>query len=199
MSIEKSKLPDSPAEFHLLADRVGAPTAGVPQQPLAAVLPEQPAQLRVDANHSPTAMVLDESAAPVGPIVQPLWSAQPPRLLFLAEGHDAVRVNGVPAPRVTLLREGDHVQWNEEVAFQVAIFRRPRIGAPEAGQIGKPCPVCTLPVAESTRVYVCAHCGTAMHCEEIEGGFECARLRSECTCGRPINFHAGYAQLPNWI
>jgi hypothetical protein len=198
-------------EFHLIAEPamhdarshpVSAAAAGtnglIPVPPPAVVLPNEPARLQRGAGVLPSPLPLMPGDASADVVVEPVWGSPPPRLLVLTPRPGALRVNGAAAPRLTLLREGDTVQWSADIAFQVAIFHRPHIGLPDAAQVGRPCPVCTLAITETTRVYVCSHCGTALHCEEIEGGFECARLRTECTCGHPIAFHEGYSRQPEW-
>jgi hypothetical protein len=109
-----------------------------------------------------------------------------------------LRVNGTPAPQVALLREKDHVAFGA-AAFFVAVFHRPRIGAPPEALIGKECPVCLGPITASARVYVCSGCGSALHCDADENNpeaLQCARLSNECVvCSRPI----GLTEKFNWL
>jgi hypothetical protein len=129
-----------------------------------------------------------------------LW--RQPRLLLVREDCGVVRVNGLPAPRFSLLKEQDTLQLDGDYVLHVTIFRRPVIGPPPASWFGKECPVCNVPFKSSSRCYVC-FCGGVVHYEiSGENPLECAqmRARSGCpACNRPVVLEPGYSYLPDGI
>jgi hypothetical protein len=76
-----------------------------------------------------------------------------------------VRVNGQPAPAITMLRLADQIELGDGTVLHVSIHHRPLLGPPPARLIGKSCPVCLVPFESTTRVYVCPYCESAMHLE----------------------------------
>lgn len=105
-------------------------------------------------------------------------------------------VNGEPAPVSFVLAPGDVVHWlNDEGGFKVGLFNRPDIGPPPETLIGKPCPVCRVPLAKQSMCVRCA-CGAAMHCEpDGQDSLQCAQLRQACpVCNRQLTTQEGYLE-----
>ncbi len=123
-------------------------------------------------------------------------------LAMLTSGELAPRVNGQPAPPLTLLRVRDQVQVTERNVLHVSILNRPFIGRPRDEEIGTECPFCRIPFTADTTIYICPFCDKAMHCEGTdkpeEDRLECARLTTECRhCNQPVNMKEGYVYVPN--
>ena len=78
------------------------------------------------------------------------------QLLLLARSEQRLRLNGYPAPRVAVLRLKDQLQLGDRV-LHVTMYQRPRLITPPSEQVGRPCPVCKVPFAVDTRVFVCPH------------------------------------------
>ena len=121
-----------------------------------------------------------------------------PRLLLTSSPECRTSINGVPAPRLALLSEGDRFHFDVSPAFRVALFRRPRLGPAPAEVVGISCPVCTLPLAEEDRCLVCA-CGTPLHAAEDESredALSCVRMVTHCPhCQQPVRLVPGYGEL----
>ncbi|MCI0456192.1 MAG: hypothetical protein L0Z62_04325 [Gemmataceae bacterium] len=110
------------------------------------------------------------------------------------------RCNGQRLPRVALLGIKDALQLDGHT-LHLTVFHRPRVGPPAPDIIGHECPLCRLPFVAETRVYLCPHCDTPLHCEGEEKPpderLECVYLGSDCPgCHRPIVLTEGYAYLP---
>jgi len=123
------------------------------------------------------------------PLVEPFRNQHGQLRLFalFGSGHYPV-VNGEPAPRVVVLKPGDHFSWGPgHPGFQVALYTRPALGPPPFSVLGKPCPVCRVPFQESSVCFHCS-CGVAMHCEpDGAESLQCAVLRGSCpVCRRPV-------------
>lgn len=188
-----------PAEFHLLAtDTIGAvEPGGSALEPL--VVP--PGVSGLACERPDTLTLTPCSASTVEDIArfEPMLSRpNEPRLLIAAPARVRASINGLPAPRLALLSEGDRFQFDAGPSFRVALFYRPRLGAASAEVIGVSCPVCTIALAEGDRCLVCP-CGTPLHAapaEAVENALDCARLVSQCpVCERPVRLEAGYGEL----
>jgi len=130
---------------------------------------------------------------------------RPALLLSVAAGAGAggrvapprVRRNGAPAGLLDVLAVGDQLQVDTTI-FHVSFVREPRVGAPPEAAVGKPCPVCALPI-ERDSVVVVHDCGTALHLEpqteDDPEPLECALLACP-TCDAPVELEAGLAFLP---
>jgi hypothetical protein len=156
-------------------------------------------QLVAPADQEPRLTHPDEILSNARAIFEPLSSTRSQaRLAVLALTEEPLRVNGQPAPRVTMLKERDVVQLGANLVLHVAIFHRPNFGAPEPQAIGRQCPVCGLPFDATSRCLRC-QCGTHLHCEEgFAGALECARmLRSGCpSCHRALVLTPGFSSFP---
>jgi hypothetical protein len=186
----------NPAGLHG-AHAVGSEAEFSLQQTVVPV-PETPCRVFLAASESdPAATDSDQDFQ--SPVIEPVRNQQrQPRLLMVQPELGRALVNGLPAPRVAVLKEKDIVCWNDEVSFHVTIFHRPKIGDPAPEAQGRECPVCRVPIEEKSRIYTCP-CGVTYHCEDDRpDGLECAALRapSGCTCGRPIVLQEGYSFLP---
>jgi hypothetical protein len=132
-------------------------------------------------------------------LLEPILRARQPRLLLISPGTRRVRVNGQPAPRLTLLSVKDQVQFTPDYLLHVTLYHRSSIGPPAPAAIGRECPICRAPFLPSTTVYVCPACATPVHCEGEERGaerLECIRLGPDCpVCGAPV-LPEGYSYVP---
>jgi len=169
-------------------DRAGAPGVSLPAGPWA-VIPAGDSGLRLVSPGAPAA----GGALWLEPVQQ---RAHPLRVLAVSASAGTLRVNGQPAPRVTVLRENDFVQWGPEVAFTVEFVRRSSVGPPPREFVGRPCPVCRVPFAADVVTFGCA-CGTRLHCEVGENGLQCAQRSRRCpSCLNPLALEAIRAALP---
>lgn len=135
---------------------------------------------------------------PNGLALEPVLNRQrQPRLLLINSFPDRLQVNGEPAPRVTLLREGDRFQWDDGPPFHLTIYRRPQIGPAPADKVGKPCPICLTPFSSdpASITYSCS-CGSVYHLDGPDK-LECARAVQQCACGQAITLKEGYTSFPN--
>ena len=188
----------APAEFHLFvadADRRLASDSDT-LKPL--ILPRGVSTLTCQ---SPNAPALTPSAQETDDTfrLEPIFSRPlEPRLLLASPARFRVSVNGMPAPRLTLLSEGDRFHFDTGPAFRVALLHRPHVGPAPAEVIGVACPVCTLPLAETDRCFVCSTCGAPFHAAEDEtreGALSCARMISHCSsCQQPIRLAPCYGE-----
>jgi len=126
-----------------------------------------------------------------------------PTLLLVRRSGDSVQVNGLPAPRVSLLKEKDTLRLDGNFLLHVTVYNRPAIGPVKAEWIDRECPVCRVPFKPSSRCYVCA-CGAVLHCEDggNDDDLPCAEVsaRSGCpVCQRPVIIQPGYSYLPEEI
>lgn len=109
-----------------------------------------------------------------------------------------VRVNGLPAPPICVLRVCDEIDVNSECLLRLALFVRPYLGAPEPEWVGSECPLCTTPIRGDSRVYACPNCVAVMHADGKEvpeaARLECHLLASACPCcQQPIVLEEGFA------
>lgn len=124
-----------------------------------------------------------------------------PYLLMATPGRAQARVNGEPAPVVTLLSVKDQVQVTPDVLLHVTQYTRPAIGPPPEDILGQECPVCRGMFQPDTIVYICPSCGKPTHCEgeekPVDVRLECIRLGTECpTCNAPVVQAQGYTYIP---
>ena len=197
---QRSAMNKTTGQIHLIVETapVSLPprTRAATETPLPA-LPVPADVLTLQAAHPPQLQV-HSGAAPPGLALEPL--ALPdgqPRLLLLQSGAARLRVNGNPAPRLSLLRERDQFQFDDSCVFHVAIFHRPQMGPAPADKLGKPCPICLTPFSEDPNSisYRCP-CGTVLHLQD-PSGLECARAVHDCPhCHQPISLQEGYSWLP---
>lgn len=127
-------------------------------------------------------------------------------LLLLERGAVRLRINGVPACPVSVLRSGDIVDLGRRVVLHVSVLSRPYVGPPREAEVGRTCPVCLAPIAPATEeveclVYACPACGVPCHlkariasCGEL---LECVRASSSCpSCGGPILDRESHDAVP---
>src|SRR5262245_30811919 len=150
-------------------------------QPL--ILDPGPARLGCDESGAPSLFHTPASSSDPGPRFEAITGpGAQPRLLLVAEPKHPARVNGLRAPRVTLLRAGDRLHFDGTASFRVAIYHRPRLGPVPAELVGVACPICTIPLAEGDQCLVC-RCGAPFHAaadDSREGALACARMTAEC-------------------
>ncbi len=134
-----------------------------------------------------------------GVLVEPFRNARhQPRLLVNFPAAVDPLVNGEPALHRVVLKLGDAFQWTPGLTVHVTVFRRPLLGTPPGAQLGRPCPICRVPLAAEASCYTCA-CGAVFHCEaDAEVGLQCAQLSGECPrCRRPIVLEEAYDYTPS--
>jgi hypothetical protein len=109
------------------------------------------------------------------------------RLLAIVPEGAQPRVNGVIAPRVSVLHERDQFQFTDASSFHVTLYNDPRIGAPRADSIGKKsCAVCTKVFEADSKILECVYCESECHLEG-EAGLDCANLIANCPiCAKPL-------------
>src|SRR6266850_3662102 len=133
-------------------------------------------------------------------IVEPVLTRDSvPRLALANHADRQLFINGVRAPRFSLLRERDQFQFDDSCIFHVTIFCQPQIGPAPAEKVGKPCPICLAPFTDDPNAicYRC-QCDTVLHLKDPRG-LECARAVNECPhCKQPITLKAGYTWLPEF-
>ena len=140
--------------------------------------------------------------------------ARDPVLVLAAPGVRA-RINGIVAPAVSVLREGDILSIAARGALASARVEtevRPYVGPPRAGDAGRNCSLCLAPIAASAPdessasgtaatdpdpttapalIFECPFCETVvLHVHAVIDGeiLECARLTGSCpSCGAPVH------------
>lgn len=191
-------------QIHLLpvASAISANRSALPP----AVQGDAPHEKTLEVPSSLSYLVLQNGLlpciAPVRPDAPAQWSMieavsgrpNQPRLLLISPPEIRARVNGQIATRIVVLKEKDQFQFDADWVFHVTLFNRPRVGDPPAQRVGQPCSVCRVPLDAQSKAFTCA-CGQIFHCDD-SGGLECARLLSECTCGRPVVLKEGFTYLP---
>jgi hypothetical protein len=119
-------------------------------------------------------------------------------LMRVPRGLD-VRINGRPSPPIALLAVADQVQ----VAHGVLHVTRERDGVarrPSAQQLGRKCPVCSVPIDRETRIVV-HECGALLHAEQSGDRADEADLL-QCSsltcpdCDRPVVIGTGLVFTP---
>ena len=128
--------------------------------------------------------------------LEPIERDRRPSLLMLASPGHCVRVNGAPAPPLSLLEVGDVLQL-DDVLLHVSWFRAPQVGAPPPHLVGSPCALCRTPVEAQATVLV-HECGQPLHLSPDEDGLQCALVGDDCAgCGRPVSLESGLAYRPS--
>jgi hypothetical protein len=122
------------------------------------------------------------------------------QLLLISPAGHAGRCNGQPLPRLALLAVKDQLQLGDHL-LHVTLFHRPRLGPSPTDFVGRECPVCRLAITPETRIFICPHCETPLHCEgedrPKDERLECVYLGSECPmCHRALVLQEGYAYFP---
>lgn len=104
----------------------------------------------------------------------------------------AVRVNGAPASRMTVLRAGDQLDAGD-ASLLVSLWVRPYLGPALAEHAGLVCPVCltSFPSGKPGACYQCPWCMVLMHYhgDEVaaEDRLECGKVSDCCPrCGAPV-------------
>jgi len=163
---------------------------GLPQGVVRLAFPES----------SEAAPVLLPGAASRGePVVEIVRDGSRPLVLLRRGAAESVRVNGLPAAELSVLRLRDEVRIGARDALHLTVWCETRIGpAPEERQ-GDLCPVCRTPLAQAP-VYQCP-CGLFLHLmgDEVpeRDRLECARTRSTCSqCEQEIRLVGGYLYEP---
>lgn len=172
--------------------------ANAPHDCDALRLPFAPAHLPVQPKR-PLLLTRADSISESGVIAEPFFNQRHQlRLLLTFPSGVTPIVNGERSLHRVVLQTGDVFQWTTGLAFQMAIFNKPRIGRPTEDQVGKPCPVCRVPITKDSTCFTCA-CGAVLHCEADEvNGLQCAPLCSECPrCRKPIVLEEGYDHTPS--
>jgi len=189
-----------PTEFHLIAlDHCAEQEPeSASLAPLPLVIPSGVSRLTME-NGAQVSLRPDTASSFVSGLrLEPLFSRpSEPRLLLAIPARHSASVNGVPAPHLALLTEGDRFQFDTGPAFRVALHHRPRLEAVLAAMAGVVCPVCTLALADGDLCFVCP-CGTPFHAEDEsrEGALCCVRMITHCPhCQQAVRLVAGYGEL----
>lgn len=182
-----------------------APVPGSPETPRRNLTPinvpsGDPSYLTVAAGEFPRLVSDARGADSNAAVLEPIRHEYQPYLVMLPAG--GVRVNGLPAPPVAILRPGDRIRTGDEWLLHVSVLTGPRIGPPPEDEIGAECPYCRLKIAPDRTVAACPHCGTVYHCEGDErpqqDRLECARLIAECYhCHKPMVLEERYESIPD--
>jgi hypothetical protein len=120
-------------------------------------------------------------------------------LLMLAPPRLDVRVNGLPAPRITVLEVADQVQLAGAV-LHVTRYQSSATGPPAPEHIGRRCPICSVEIDADTRVHVHA-CGALLHAEEPGSKpeadlLQCAQLGTCPDCDSSVALTTGLTYTP---
>jgi hypothetical protein len=192
----------SAKEFRLVIDSLPfsgqAPaTAAEPDLPVLSV-PAGVSYLTVAPGEAPR--LEDSPPSSGGLALEAVGSRGQDHLLIVSPADHPGRCNGQPLPRLALLAVKDQLQLGDFL-LHVTLFHRPRLGPPPADFVGRECPVCRLAITPQTRIFICPHCDTPLHCEgedrPKDERLECVYLGSECpTCHRALVLQEGYAYFP---
>ena len=201
----------SSTEFHLFVEESFDPSGLAPTRPdqgaeawpghsppanQPLILGPGPARLGRDESGAPSLFHTPASSPDPGPRFESITGPDAqPRLLLVTEPKHPARVNGLRAPRVTLLRAGDRLHFDGTTSFRVAIYYRPRLGPVPAEIVGVACPICTIPLAEGDQCLLC-RCGAPFHAaadDSREGALACALMAGECPrCLLPLQTVPAY-------
>lgn len=121
-------------------------------------------------------------------------------LLVAAPRRLRVRVNGLPAPAIALLRVGDQLRIGTWPVLHVSAYRRARIEPASGELLGRNCGLCRTALTEGTTVVV-HECGVSFHLDAPTGGggepLSCATIAGDCpSCGKPVRTEDGWAWHP---
>jgi hypothetical protein len=168
---------------------------GTGQAP-ALVVPANPAWLVSSPNESPHLATAKPGGTATSLLIEPVTQGQQLRLLVVCPPDRRVRVNGIVAPWLVVLKEMDCIDLDADVTCHVSIFHQPSVGPASATLLGKECPVCRVPFTADSRAYTCA-CGAAMHHQDAGAvdSLQCAQLLSSSgcpVCRRPVVLEPGY-------
>jgi len=158
-----------------------------------------PSYLSVAAGKPPQVVADARKAGPNASVLEPIRHEYHPYLVMLPAG--GIRLNGLPAPPVAILRPGDQIRTGDAWLLHVSLLTGPQIGPPSEEQVGEECPYCRLKIAAGRTVAACPHCGMVYHCEGEErpeqDRLECARLIAECYhCHKPMVLEERYEYIP---
>jgi hypothetical protein len=137
--------------------------------------------------------------------VQTLRHGGAPRLLLVSAPGSGLRVNGLPAPPVALLKERDEIDFAEApYRAHVTAYTGTCVGTPSEEDVGATCPICTKRIRADRKTYRCAVCGLVLHCEDDTpddpDALPCAPLCDECPrCRTPVRTEAGYTYIPAFL
>ncbi len=202
----------APTRFRLVPDPASLMVAGLGSEAKGVTVGTGPAEeLELTVSAGVSLLSARPGALPVlepvdhlptesrGYVVEPVAGALPARMLFLtAGGARRPRVNGHPAPELTLLAPGDEVQLEHGVVLHVTLYHENPVGPVESDRLGQECPLCRVAFEDGDLAYVCPTCGTAVHFlsrpEGDEEPLECVRLLSACpVCEGGVVLEAGYS------
>src|SRR6185295_8135798 len=95
---------------------------------------------------------------------------EPLLAMTVAENGPRIRVNGLAAGPVQVLRTGDALEFLDEgPTLHVTLFARPYCGPAREEHEGRECPVCLARFGAGDQVLVCVHCQAVLH-EGSESG-----------------------------
>lgn len=196
----RSALPAQRGAFHLLALEYrasGGPAQAEGRAHVVLVIPAAGARIAGDAEQG--ARLADESQL-ASVTLEPLARHGSELLLAVRAAGVELELNGLPAPRVTLLRPGDEIRLAGGAPLFVDFFRQPPFALADAEQAGARCQLCRGPLEQGRRIHVCA-CGALSHADVAGGSSSAAQAESldcafgTCTaCNRPIASTAGYVK-----
>jgi len=194
-------------ELHLIAtERAegGVPDAEMPALPLRFLrVASGVSYLSCDPDSGPEMGPADHSRDMQEVFVEPIDFGRKAVLLLITPARSRAWVNGLPAPRVAVIRECDCVRLPGAThVLYLCLFNSSAVGPPPPDAVGRNCPVCRTPVKADTCVYCCSSCGRVYHMEdeaESESALQCAQLISRCECGREVLTEPGYGSLPEEI
>jgi hypothetical protein len=136
-----------------------------------------------------------------GLIFETVHHQRQPYLTMLSTPAARVRLNGVAAPPVAVLRIRDQVQIDGDFLLHVSQFTRPYHGPAASEHAGRDCPVCLTPIEERSLIFICPYCQTALHAQgeetPVADRLECHLSSSTCPCcNLPLAREEGYAYVP---
>ncbi len=134
-------------------------------------------------------------------VLEPVLNKQPPFIVLVSPPACRPRINGQCVPPLATLLEKDQFQPDDEHILHVTLFHRPSAGKTPAEFLEQECPICRVPFAADTQVYVCPTCSTPMHLQGEEtpetNRLECALMVSECpVCQTRIELAEGFTYEP---
>ncbi len=116
-------------------------------------------------------------------LFEPILVRRRPSLLVMTPNNVGMRINGLPAPRMALLRVGDELALDATTFLRIGEYRRMSFDKPPGDVVGQRCGGCRTPVAADALVYSC-DCGELLHFEQPpkpeDERLECALVASQC-------------------